>query len=233
VQGGQALGIFMCRFAFLWHAFHSNSTPSQRPASQLPTMADDNPADPWKYSKARDLLEKDIKDGTVDATMHPAQVFIMRPEFSEFDYDFFAKRLETLQESLGELKTLAHIDARALAHDLALGMRKNSKPYPLWQGSCAERLLKEDLDDGLDLIMKPEKLKGKRPEYDPWPLDVFRNHIHQELRARKERPYWLGRRKHKEEEKRNAVIEKAKAADERAKKKAAKDAAKEARAKKP
>jgi len=167
---------------------------------------------------------KDIKDGTVKLTMHPAQVYVMRPEFHQFDYDFFAKRLESLQESLGELKELAQIDAQALAHDLALGMRKNSKPYPVWQGSVAERMLKEDLEAGADLVMKPEQLKATRPEYKDWPLDVFRNHIHQELRERKERPYWLNRKKQQEEEKRQVAIKRAKAAAERAEKKAAKEA---------
>jgi len=197
--------------------------------SQFPTMDDavdevDDFADPWMYSKARELLVEDIKDGTVYAGMHPTQVFIMRPEYSDYDYDFFAKKLDTLQDSLHELKTLAHIDAQALAHDLALGLRQNSKPYPVWQGSVAEGLLREDLDDGVDLYMKPQEMHATRPEYQLWPLVVFRNHIHQELRARKERPYWMNRKKKKEEEKRKAAIEKAKAADEKAKKKAAKEA---------
>lgn len=49
--------------------------------------------------------------------------------------------------------------------------------------------------------MEPRELKAARPEYTPFPSDVFSGHIQQELRARKERPYWLARRKEKEEEK--------------------------------
>ena len=101
------------------------------------------------------------------------------------------------------LQKLANADEAALAHDLALGIRKNNKPYPRWQGSEAEGLLKLDIDNGLNQIMRPKALRASRPQYLQFPLDVFRNHIYQETRARMERPYWLARKKEKEEEKRN------------------------------
>ncbi len=70
--------------------------------------------------------------------------------------------------------------------------------------------------------------KMTRTEYAPWvPFPkVFRDHIHQELRAQLERPYWLARRKEKEEEKRKEARQKA------ARQKAAEKKRKEANEKK-
>jgi len=182
--------------------------------------------DPWNYSNAKALLVKDIKDRIVLSGMHASQVYVMRPEYSEFDYDCFAGYLYSLRITYDELQNLADIDAQALAHDLALGLRKNSKPYPIWQGSIAERLLKEDLDTGADLVMKPAELRDSRPAYGVYPLTVFRDHIHQELRARRERPYWMGRKKAKEDEKRQKEVDKAKKAKAKEKAKVAKEAEK-------
>jgi len=189
------------------------------------TMADDDETDPWHYSDAKELLVQDIKDRTVLSGMHACQVYVMRPEYSDYDYDRFAGYLYNLRITFDELQNLANIDAQALAHDLALGLRKNSKPYPIWQGSKAERLLKQDIDAGLDLVMEPIELHAKRPAYSVYPLTVFRDHIHQELRARRERPYWMARRKQKEEEKRQKAVDKANNTKKKSAKKAAKEAA--------
>lgn len=193
-------------------------------------MADneEDEANPWHHSDAKKLLIQDIKDGivgTVESGLHPSQVYVMRPEYAEYDYSRFVKYLYDLRLKYDDLRHLAYVDDQALSHDLALGLRKNSRPYPIWQGSEAERLLKEDLDAGADLVMKPAELRASRPEYLVWPLDVFRNHIHQELRARRERPYWMARKQKKEEEKRKQAVEKAKNAKKKAAKKAAKEAA--------
>jgi predicted RNase H-like nuclease (RuvC/YqgF family) len=52
--------------------------------------------------------------------------------------------------------------------------------------------------------MKPKELWKSRDQYLEFPLDVFRDHIHQEKRKQREAPYWVvkrnkkGMRKHKE-----------------------------------
>jgi hypothetical protein len=47
--------------------------------------------------------------------------------------------------------------------------------------------------------MKPEMLWEARPkEYGEFTLDTFRDNIHQELRSRRERAYWLNRKKKKQ-----------------------------------
>jgi hypothetical protein len=155
---------------------------------------------PWRNSHAKKLLTKDIIDGNIDG-MAPKRVFVMRKEYQAYKYENFATNLRSLRKQVAEKQGLADDDEAAFAHDEMLGLRVNSKPYPRWQGSVAEQLLKQDIDNGRHVHMKPRELKESRIEYGPYPGTVFRDHIHQELRARTERPYWLARRKEKEEAK--------------------------------
>ena len=162
--------------------------------------------DPWEFSEAKKLLERDIIAGLVGSVatgLAPKQVYAMRKEYADYEYPLFVRRLYSLRVKYEQLLDLAAEDEEALAHDLQLGLRINSKPYPRWPGSDAERLLTQDIKAGKHLEMKPRQLQASRPEYAPWALfpKVFRDHIHQELRAQLERPYWLARRKEKEEQK--------------------------------
>jgi hypothetical protein len=67
--------------------------------------------------------------------------------------------------------------------------------YPRFGGSEAERLLKLDVSNGEHKKMKPKELKLTRPEYEPFPPCVFAKHIHQELRERRAKSYWLAKKK--------------------------------------
>ena len=177
------------------------------------------PLSPWRYSKTKKQLIKDIKDGNID-WMPPKEVHAFRPEYEKRPYTNFRNNLKNLRDSLHMFIGLADEDEAALLHDEALNLRKNSKPYPRWHGSEAEGLLKVDIDNGLYVPKKARELHNSREEYQEFPLEVFRGHIHQENRSRRERPYWLARR---------AEQEKAKAA-KAAKKAARKEAAKQKKA---
>ena len=63
------------------------------------------------------------------------------------------------------------------------------------------RSVAEGISQNLQVNQKPKELWVTRPEYKAYPLNVFRDHIQQELRARRERPYWMARRAEKEAEK--------------------------------
>jgi len=170
---------------------------------------------PWEHSEAKKLLTVDAKArivGSADQGLHPCQVYVMRPEYADYPCESFAKWLCALRVRFDELHHLANVDSSALANDLSMGLRKNSRPCPRWKGSDAETLLQQDLDDGLDLDMSPQDLLASRPECAPWVghPKVFRDHIHQELRARRERPCWLARRAEKEAKNAKKALEKAK-----------------------
>jgi broad specificity polyphosphatase/5'/3'-nucleotidase SurE len=49
--------------------------------------------------------------------------------------------------------------------------------------------------------MRPQELRKTRVEYASFPVDVFRKHIHQEVRSRKDKAYWMVRQQKKDETK--------------------------------
>jgi hypothetical protein len=73
---------------------------------------------------------------------------------------------------------------KAFTEDKKLGIGTNVLPYPKFKGSNAKTLLKKDLDDRLHEAMKPQEIhKLHSGACAPWSLEVFRNHIYQELRT--------------------------------------------------
>lgn len=160
---------------------------------------------PREQSKAKKKLEKGIRDGTVHEDMSSKEVFEMREEYKVFKYKDFQTILKSLLNE--KLQARADAESAALAHDLKLYPRAmvNQRGYPRWEGSEAERQLKLAIDAGQHNIMKPSELHKTREEFQAFPLDVFRGHIYQETRSRKERPHWSSqlvarRQKYDEEE---------------------------------
>jgi hypothetical protein len=51
--------------------------------------------------------------------------------------------------------------------------------------------VKQDIDAELHETLKPNALRQSRPEYQDFPLIVFRDHMHQEKSCGRERSYWL------------------------------------------
>jgi len=152
---------------------------------------------PWRGSHARHLLQTDIVGGIVTKDDDPQDVYASRPEYAPFKENF-AKYLKSLLEIVAREKKYADMASKALENDRRIHPPSNDpRGYPVFQGSEAEKRLKEDIDNGLHEQYKPIQLHQLREEYQAWPLDVFRNHIHQELRARIERPYWQQYRKEK------------------------------------
>ena len=158
----------------------------------------------WKNSKAKKLLWKDLmnEDIPLDAhEMSPEDVYLQRPEFSDFPYEQFRDRLNYLRKRIIEDKKLSASDSAALAHDRRIHPKKatNHRGEPRWEGSEAERLLKLDMDNKKHEVMKPKKLHQSRKEYyENYPLSVFRGHIYQEEKSRKFMAYWKAKQAEKE-----------------------------------
>ena len=156
-------------------------------------MAKKKTADPtdWKSSKAKQLLEKDLKEGTIPLTsaeMSPKIVYHQREEFRQFDYEHFRNRLNDLRKRIRDKNNRASAESAALAHDRRIHPKAthNHRGEPRWEGSDAERLLRLDMDQGMHKIMKPQELWSSRKEYyENYSKDVFRGHIYQEEQRRK------------------------------------------------
>ena len=146
----------------------------------------------WRNSKAKRLLYHCLLDGTVPmegGTMNIEDVYLLYPDFALYSFDKFEGRLERLRKKIKELDSRAEADLAAFNiykanHKSALFSHKG---YIQWQGSTAQELLWDDLDDYMnDPERKPKDLWLSRAEYcDEFPLDAFRDKIKQEIKTEK------------------------------------------------
>jgi hypothetical protein len=145
----------------------------------------------WKGSEAKRLLIQDLMSGEIPLDpkeMEPAQVYLQRPEFANFDYERFCNRLRDLRAQIRASKHHASSDSAALTHDWCIYPKKPNKycGEPRWEGSEAERLLQLDIDEGKNMSHVPIDLHKSRNEYKKYPLKVFQKLIDQEERHRKD-----------------------------------------------
>jgi hypothetical protein len=155
------------------------------------TMKGKNNGKSWKDSLAKRLLENDLKMGIIPLSseeMGPREVYIHRPEFSEFPYTNFQSNLRSLRKTIQEKHNSSEYDAAAILHDRQIHPKAvvNRNGKQRWEGSDAEFLLRQDIDNKFHLVMEPNALYNTRHEYkDNFSLTVFRKHIDQEVRRRK------------------------------------------------
>ena len=155
------------------------------------------PPTPWEI--ARPILEELHLDGTIANSVSVSKdVWPMRPEFMAVKHNNFYNNFRRMKNTVTANKQRAVIDEAGFLHDIAI--------HPLardtagcWDGSDAQRLLKEDMDDRKQHEkMKPKMFYLSRPEYQHFPLEKFRGHIHQELRATRETNCWTVKKKKKQ-----------------------------------
>ena len=142
----------------------------------------------WGTSETKELLKKDILTGKVTDSMSIKQVWESRSEYNVIKYELFRSRLYALKKQLKTSKQRAMDDEKDYLHDRNLIPKptENAIGLPVWNGSVAEKLLKEDLDNGLYIPGKVQQLHKSRKEYvDFFSLTVFRGRIHQEIQKRK------------------------------------------------
>ena len=122
---------------------------------------------PWADSQAKEQLFRDIVAEKVTEDMKPRVVFAMHPElYSEYKKGF-GSNYRNLQEAIAKEQAHADQDRNFIEHDLALHPPApfDGRGHPRWCGSEAERLLMQDIQDGVHKTMKPADLVQSRPEY--------------------------------------------------------------------
>ena len=110
----------------------------------------------------------------------------MRAEYGVYKYEHFRTNLNSLRKVIAAHRERMLNDCAFYGHDLGLvpQFRNNDNPEQAWHQSEAFKLLKEDITDGAHLGVRPAFLWISRPEYLEFPLEVFRNHIYQEIHKR-------------------------------------------------
>jgi hypothetical protein len=156
---------------------------------------------PWKDSKAKDVLRKDIISGFVPSSMSAKEVYNDEREgrkqlYAPYELNKFTTNLRNLRTSIATLQRLAVEDSAALERELALYPPSDIDPrgYPKWNGSMAQKSLEQDVTAiiaGTLEKKEPRVLHASRDEYLIFPLTIFRNHYYKELIGRNESSYWI------------------------------------------
>ena len=152
------------------------------------------PLTPWEIAKP--LLEQDVINRDVTDDMPPRQVKQMRDEYKNCGKSF-GSNYRRLQKSIRQHKSRAFKDASAYNHDKQLKTLARYDPN-CWEGSEAKALLAEDIEDEMHKKLTPKQLWLLREEYRVFELDVFRPHIYQIERSKRETNYWKVKQKKKE-----------------------------------
>jgi hypothetical protein len=148
----------------------------------------------WTYHPVRQLLVEKLISGEIPIDgkkLGPVHVWNKYCDMDIFEgmvYNkLFVRRLYDLRRQLKRERKRADADQRAFDVHRKNHPRPalNSRGQPQWHGSEAERLLKEDLDNGVFDDQTPHWLHQLRPEYQEFELDVFRGHIHQTIKTTK------------------------------------------------
>lgn len=142
-----------------------------------------------------------LKDGIISelypSTMADEVVYGSSLEFRQYKWANFKTNINNLRDAIDREFARAVTDATKLAADKQhrTPVATTLNGYPIWAGSVAEKLLKEDVDAGNHLRMFPKELRESKEAYKEWPLEVFRDHIQQEVKGRTSQAYWLHRDK--------------------------------------
>lgn len=142
----------------------------------------------WTQSWAREQLYTDVYLGAITDDMDDATAFASRVEFAQYDGTrLFPARLKRMRKRVNELKSKSEKELAALQRDRQTDVGKlplfNHWGEPRWEGSEAQRLLKEDIANGKHEGIKPLGLWRSRPEYHSTDPNRFRQHIYQEIRT--------------------------------------------------
>jgi DNA-binding MarR family transcriptional regulator len=144
----------------------------------------------WRTSEAKQLVAQDIIDGEIPMEGHidVDKIFHRLYEghkfFNNFPFDEtrYKSLIESLRKAIKRLKHWADYDSNKVLEDLAKHppTAQNIRAELRWDGSDAQKLLKQDMDNGLiSATTKPKEFRETRPEYQLIAVRVFQKHINQ------------------------------------------------------
>ena len=116
-------------------------------------------------------------------------IYQMHPEYKEYHYDKFSARLSSLRAIVR--KDHARADSDKLSFNVfvqnhEVSLFSNRGGYIQWQGSSAQKLLLQDIEDGLLETLSKKDIWISREEYcGNFPLKVFCDKAYQEIQTAK------------------------------------------------
>ena len=128
---------------------------------------------PTDYQSAEQVWKDHCKDNAAFARMEFDSAFVRRLGTVRDDY---VKKLDRCQKDL---------QAYNIAKRNHPTPELNHRGEPQWNGSPAQKLLKDAIAKGEHKGVKPADLRATREEYQVYSLQTFRDHIYQEERLLK------------------------------------------------
>ena len=156
----------------------------------------ERPPTPWRNSQAKMKLNSLLRDESSWVQgLAPFQIWFFDEDFKKYDEGRFKTNCQNLMDKINNEKDAVDFDAMALANDRSL-YPKHVRRY---EGSAAEKKLKEDVQSGRSMSMAPKLLWELTPAYQSTfdSLKKFRNHKYKEERVIKEKVYWQKKRNDK------------------------------------
>ena len=143
------------------------------------------------------LLLMDPQKSQVVNEMTDEELWESYPEFKLYAFDKFKGYNKNMKRLTNKRKNRIAKEEDEFQRDMLklLHLKENTvRGYPFWNNHPASDLLEHDEMDGTAQQMKPVKLWKSRPEYQAFPLSVFRKHIYQERMKQIAAPFWQHKR---------------------------------------
>lgn len=176
-------------------------------ASLTPTTNETAPpsAAPWGQSNAKQKLKLLLEDEKswvydhFDQSNQAKSIEIIR----QTDGDFAVYKKQNFYSNFRTLKSSVDIERACVQFD-RMGFEKEQEKWPItdtlpcgkkrWQGSDAQKLLREDIKVPGKKNWKPKKLFESRIEYRSWSLVEFRSFLYEEKKWETQGVYWQAQR---------------------------------------
>lgn len=162
----------------------------------------------WSKSAAKQLLKKCFREKVIPSNYGDAEQVWKdhcknEAAFARMQYDdTFVRRLGSVRDDYIKKVERSKKDQEAynLAKQNHPTPKLDSRGRPQWNGSTAQKLLKEMIAEGKHVGKQPETIWKSKEAYRVYSLQTFRDHIYQEQRLLKFRNYTESLRKKKFDE---------------------------------
>lgn len=153
-------------------------------------------ADGWNFSKGQALLREDVVSGRIPMTMPWEAVYatFFRPEYLVGEDAEDAKRLFEGRLQSARNRHTSHQSRADEEERLMLADRQRHPPpafdfrgEPRWDGSQAQKIVKQDVDSGFYLGKKPLDYYNMRPQFkqEGFSASTIAGHVKQEEKTKK------------------------------------------------
>ena len=159
------------------------------------------PPSPWRNSKARKKLAALLKDEASWVQVCDGyHVYHADEDFRKYNLKNFENNFSALKEKIQTDKEAVEFDKLRFVHDRNLhpASTTNKRGDKRYEGSAAERKLKQDVNAGKSKGRLPKEMWLSDPVYYEYlTLKQFRSHKYQEERSLTEKVYWQKKRNEK------------------------------------